>query len=175
MYIEEDKKLFGLSIYGKLLIAFTGILVGFIISRIFLFMPFIVQDDSMKPGLGEGNYVLILKITSPKPGDIILLESPVEPDKAILKRFLAEGEKSLEIKNKRIYIDSMEYVPKWQIQLNDSREFPEYFNHRDNLPLLKIKQGEIFVLGDNLDYSFDSRSFGAINKKLIIGRMIYKF
>ena len=58
---------------------------------------------------------------------------------------------------------------------SDSRIFPEDFNHRDNMPLIKINKGEIFVVGDNYDYSFDSRDFGAISEELIIGRMIYKF
>jgi signal peptidase I len=174
MYFEDEKKL-GLSKYGKILIIFAGILIGFLISRIFFITPFVVQDDSMMPGLKKGDYLLILKITSPRPGDIILLDSPVEPDKVILKRFLAESGISLEIKNKRIYVNSNEYIPGWHIQSNDNRVFPESFDHRDNMPVLKIKPGEIFVIGDNFDYSFDSRSFGGVNKKLIIGKMIYKF
>ncbi len=156
MFINDDKT-YGLTKYAKLLIIFAGLIIGFIISRVFFIIPFTAQDNSMNPNINKGDYVLILKVTSPKEGDIVLLKSPIEPGRVILKRLVAIGEKNIEIKNKKIFINNMEFSPKWNLLSNDKRIFPEDFNHRDNLPQIKINKGEIFVIGDNFDYSFDSR------------------
>jgi signal peptidase I len=174
MFINDDK-IYGLTKYAKLLIIFAGLIIGFILSRVFFIMPFTAQDNSMNPNINKGDYVLILKVTSPKEGDIVLVKSPIEPGRVILKRLVAIGEKNIEIKNKKIFINNMEFSPGWNLLSNDKRIFPEDFNHRDNLPQIKINKGEIFVIGDNFDYSFDSRALGPVDEKLIIGRMIYKF
>ncbi len=170
-----DDKIDGLTKYAKLILVFGGLVIGFIICRIFFFEPFIAEDDSMSPNVSKGDYVLILKITSPGEGDIILVKSPVEPGRVILKRLIATGEKNIEIKNKKIFIDNAEFLPKWNLLSADKRVFPEDYNHRDNMPQAKIKKGEIFVMGDNFDYSFDSRNFGPFDGRLIIGRKIFKF
>jgi len=172
---RNDDRIDGLTKYAKLLLCIAGIIFGFIICRIFFFEPFMAHDNSMNPNISKGDYMLILKITSPKEGDIILVKSPVEPGRVILKRFIAAGEKSIEIKNKKIFINNMEFIPKWNLLSIDKRVFHENFNRRDSMPQIKIKKGEIFVIGDNFDYSFDSRNFGVIDEKLIIGKMIYKF
>ena len=49
------------------------------------------------------------------------------------------------------------------------------FSFRDNMPAIKLKRNDFFVLGDNIDNGFDSRHFGKINEHLIIGEVIYKF
>ncbi|MBN2402254.1 MAG: signal peptidase I [Spirochaetes bacterium] len=174
MFINDDKT-YGLTKYAKLLIVFAGLIIGFIISRVFFIVPFTAQDNSMNPNIAKGDYLLILKITSPEEGDTVLVKSPVEPGRVILKRLIARGEKIIEIKNKKTFINNIEFIPKWNLQSIDKRVFPEYFNHRDNLPQIKILKSEIFVMGDNFDYSFDSRNFGAIDEGQIIGKMIYKF
>lgn len=175
MYIDESTKKFTLTKYAKVLILFTGLVIGFILSRIFLFLPFTVQDNSMNPGLNKGDTIIIFKIGSAKEGDITLFESPVHPDTVILKRIITSGEKTVEIKNKRIFVNNAEFSPRWPQITKDSRVFPEKFSNRDNLPQIKMKKGEFFLMGDNRDYSFDSRDFGPVSEKLAIGRMIYKF
>ncbi len=173
MRIDQDET-FGLPKYAKLIITFAGIIIGFILTRIFLFMPFIIQDDSMKPNFKKGDYVLILKLLSPKVGDALLIKSPLEQDKTIFKRLIASGGEEVEIKEKKIFINNTEFIPK-DINYSDTRIFPKKFSNRDNMNRIKLKKEEIFVIGDNFDSSFDSREYGPIHKKLIIGKMIYKF
>jgi signal peptidase I len=173
MHIDNDN-IFGLPGYAKTIIIIAGIIIGFILTRIFLFVPFLVQDDSMKPNFNKGDYVLILKILSPKVGDAVLIKSPVEQDKAIFKRLIATSGEEVEIKGKRIYINNTEFIPK-DINYNDNRIFPKKFSNRDNMDRIKLKREEIFVIGDNFDHSFDSREYGPIPVKNIIGKTIYKF
>ncbi|MFH0976510.1 MAG: signal peptidase I [Spirochaetota bacterium] len=175
MYITDDSRMQGLTKYAKVLIIAAGIILGFVISRLFFVLPFTAQDNSMNPDIKKGDYVLILKIGSSKEGDIVLVKSKVEKGRVILKRLIAKGEKIVELKDKKIYINETEFIPKWKILSDDARIFPESFSNRDNLFPVKVNKGEVFVLGDNFDYSFDSRTFGAVDERLIIGRVIYKF
>ncbi len=41
------------------------------------------------------------------------------------------------------------------------------------MPAVKLEADEYFLLGDNLDYSFDSRTFGPVSRECIIGRIIF--
>ncbi|MBN2040571.1 MAG: signal peptidase I [Spirochaetes bacterium] len=168
-----DEKTFGVPKFIKFFISIAGIIAGLILTRLFFLMPFIVQDDSMEPTLHKGDYLLILKIGSPEQGDIVLAESPVEQDKVILKRLIASGEKKIEVKNKKIFINSSLHND--YAIITDRRIFPGYFSKRDNMEETTIKKDEVFLLGDNLDHSMDSREIGPVKKNALIGRMIYKF
>ena len=157
----------------KIIISFSGLLAGFLISRLFI-TPFTLNNNSMLPYLKKGDYTLILKYISPEKNDIFLIQSPVEPDKVILKRIIALNGDTIEIKNKIIFINNIKFKME-NIKSTDTRIFPEEFTYRDNMPLIKLNEGEYFILGDNIDFSNDSRTFGVINENLIIGKMIYKF
>ncbi len=51
--------------------------------------------------------------------------------------------------------------------------FPMKFSFRDNMPPVKLERGEYFMLSDNFNSSFDSRSFGPVKNENITGRVIY--
>jgi signal peptidase I len=157
----------------KAIIVFAGLILGFLTAR-FFFLPFTVCDDSMLPNFKKGESVYILKHISPKIGDIVLLQNPVQPDMVMLKRVVGLDGNFIEIRNKIIYKNNDKMKFTWKINSTDNRIFPMNFSSRDNLPAVKIERKMFFVIGDNLDYSFDSRSFGPISEKLIIGKVIYK-
>lgn len=170
---SDDNRIFGVPRFVKFFIAAAGVIAGMIITRLFFIMPYIVQDESMKPALQKGDYILLLKPGSKSAGDIVLAMSPVEQDRFVLKRIVsAQGR--IEIKNKKIYINNKEYENKFSV-IKDRRVFPEYFSNRDNMKIITVGKGEFFLLGDNLDYSMDSRQFGPVRQEKIIGKMIYKF
>jgi signal peptidase I len=169
----EDKQspYTGLSIA---LLIFGGIIAGFIISKIFIF-TLTVTDSSMNPGLKPGDQVLVLKTVAPKLGDIIVFDSPVEPDRVLIKRIIAAGGDTIEFKNKAPYINGKPFVITWKTINNDRRVFPMSFTYRDQMPPVKVRDASFFVIGDNLDKSYDSRAFGVISKDSIIGKVICIF
>ena len=71
MYFDEEKKPITHSILIKVIFIFTGIVLGFLISR-FFFQTFTVSDNSMLPNLQKGDRTVILKIVTPDIGDIVL-------------------------------------------------------------------------------------------------------
>jgi signal peptidase I len=174
MYIQNGKKTITGTAFAKILFMFAGLAAGLLISRIF-FQTYTVMDDSMLPNLKRGDRAIIFKAAAPGPGDVILINSPIENHKVLLKRLLAEGGDAVEIKDKIIYLNSAEFKFQWPVTLKDKRSFPENFTKRDNLPALKIDNGYCFVIGDNLDYSFDSRDFGPVKEEYIIGRVIFQY
>ncbi len=174
MYIQDEKKPVARTIFIKALFIFAGLVAGLLISRIF-FQTYTVSDDSMLPNLRKGDRAVILKITEPEPGDIVLVHSPVERHTVMIKRLIAGDGDVVEIKDKILYVNSAAFKFRWPVTSRDRRTFPENFSKRDSLQALKIEKDFCFVMGDNLDYSFDSRDFGPVSEKYIIGRVLFKY
>ena len=174
MLYRDSKTSEELTLLKKAVIVLGGLAAGFIISQIFI-IQFVVNDSSMMPAMKKGDRVLVLKAGRPVKGDIVLIDSPVEPGRVSMKRIIAQENDSIEIINKKIFINTMEFSSPWETKSLDSRVFPADFSYRDNMPLIKLNASEYFLLGDNLDFSFDSRSYGIVKEKLIIGKLLFKF
>lgn len=162
------------AVLGKILFAALGMLAGFIICRIFI-VSFTMPDDSMLPGLKAGEFLLVLKHVTPAPGDIVMLDSPVEPGTVLIKRVAAVEGDTVEIRDRIIRINGAAADFKWKTKSADKRIFPMNFTYRDNMPAVKMNRNEYFVLCDNLDRGFDSRTLGIIPGGLISGRLIYRY
>ncbi len=162
------------AVIGRILFAALGVIAGFIICRIFI-VPFTMPDDSMLPGLKAGDVLLVLKHVTPVPGDIIMVDSPVEPGRVLIKRVVAAEGDTVEIRDKIFRINGVISDFKWKTKSTDARIFPMNFTYRDNMPAIKMKRNEYFVLSDNLDRCFDSRSLGIIPGNLIAGRLLFRY
>lgn len=105
---------------------------------------------------------LIYRISEPKRGDIVMLYYPVNPDKSFVKRVIAEEGDEVRIVDGRVYVNGEQqddlYVP------------PQYRSHDDHGPF-RIKEGYYFVMGDHRNNSSDSRHWGEVPKKYIIGKV----
>jgi len=68
------------------------------------------------------------------------------------------------------------YIPYWfkNPQINDIVAFKEKSDKVLLKRIIQIKSGKYFVKGDNQNDSLDSRNFGYISKKQILGEMIIK-
>jgi signal peptidase I len=164
----------GLGIIIKIISAVAGIFVGFLVCRTII-VPFGVPDNAMKPALKKGDTVIFLKHATPKRGDIVLIESPVEPGRVLIKRIVAVEGATVEIRDKVFFINNDRFEIPWKTTSTDARSFPMNFSFRDNMPAVKINRNEYFVLSDNLDTGFDSRTLGVIRDDQVIGRMIYRY
>jgi signal peptidase I len=151
----------------------AGFLSGMLIIRIFL-ITMITAGPSMSPAFPEGTRLLVFKLSEPIVGDVIIARNPLSQGTVLCSRVAAKDEASVEIRNKVVYINGKKFAPAG-LQEKDLRNFPNSFTKRDNMPLLRLKHDEYFILGDNRDQSFDSRYFGALHEKDIIGKVIYTF
>ena len=157
----------------KIVMLTAGLLIGFIcIKSIFLMMD--VKTDSMNPALKNGDKIIINKISAVKKGDIIAFDSPAEEGKILLSRIIATEYETVEIRNKIVFVNDKKIEIASDETRNEKIIYPMKFCYRDNMPPVKLERNEYFLLGDNYDSSFDSRSFGKIPGNIVVGKIVYK-
>jgi len=139
--------------------------------RYFLFQPFIVSGDSMVPNLQSGNYLIVDEISyrfsAPERGDVVVFNAGFIPGYAnqrFIKRIIGLPGETVDVKNGKVDI-----TKGGKTIILDEKYLP---NNLATLTDKKITLGanEYFVLGDNRQYSYDSRYWGAVSKKEIIGK-----
>ena len=132
----------------------------------------IVHDISMEPTLVEGDNLVVEKLGFRfdwlHRGDIVVLKMPGE-ERQLIKRLVAvEGDK-VEVRDGKLYVNEELSLIGLPVEPETPQgELPEYTN-------LTVKEGQVYVLGDNRLLSMDSTDFGPIEKKWITGRAIYRF
>ena len=152
---------------------------------------FYIPSGSMEDTLLVGDYLLANKfvygapidvpgtnislfrlpaIRDPKPGDIVIFRSPVDPDRDLIKRCVATGGQTIEIVNKKLYIDGEPFPDPPQSKYADRNIYPAAFNPRDNFGPYTVPEGHFFMMGDNRDNSADSRYWHAASRDLIKGK-----
>lgn len=157
----------------KIVMLSAGLLLGLILARLFFFIM-TVNTGSMNPNVKNGERILISRIAAIKKGDIVAVESPADEGRIILSRVIASEFETVEIRNRIVYINDTVAQFNWNILKEDSTIYPMKFTYRDNMPPVKLGKDEFFLLGDNFNSAYDSRTFGAVPERLIEGRIIYK-
>jgi signal peptidase I len=150
---------------------------------ILLASPFNIAGDSMDPNFHDGQSIMIEKFSyafdSPDRSDVVIFSGTDEPEKYFVKRIiglpgevilLSEGDvyRIIETKHgeeKKILIDEP-YLP----SKNKVYSLRQIDGTRYTVP-----QGKYFVLGDNRDGSFDSRTWKDpfVPKKNIVGKYYF--
>lgn len=115
----------------------------------------------------------------PRPGDIIIFKYPRDPSQNYIKRAIAVGGQTVQIKDKKVYVDGkiieFPHYGKFtdpNIRNKTLREgliYPKGAGNRDNYGPIKIPKDNIFVMGDNRDESYDSRYWGLVPMKNVLG------
>jgi signal peptidase I len=147
------KTLASAAVYATLIVTF-----GFQVAR--------VEGHSMAPTLADQDRLIVNKLAyrigHPQVGDIVMLYYPLNPDKSFVKRVIGEEGDQIRIVDGRVYRNDIpinaDYVP------------PEFRSHDDYGPQV-VPQGYYFVMGDHRNNSSDSRHWGFVPKKYIIGKV----
>jgi signal peptidase I len=131
-----------------------------------------LSSSSMDPTCRVGDIVAVdtksYRTRKPLRGDIIIFKSPLDPSKCPFKRVIAlEGEK-LEIKNKQVYVNGESLSEPYKVHRGTGVQ-----DILDNFGPLLIPVGHCFVMGDNRDFSADSRSWGPLPLINIMGKLLY--
>jgi signal peptidase I len=126
---------------------------------------------TMHPALQDGDCVFVSQMYylkhQPRRGDLVLLKSPENPDYWYIRRIVALGGEQLKIRGTHIIINGKEIKKSWNIYTDQGE--PQGL---DNLPSYEVPKDSVFLLGDNADFSIDSRSFGAIPKGDLKGKVM---
>jgi signal peptidase I len=142
------------AVYATLIVTF-----GFQVAR--------VEGRSMEPTLQDQDRLIVNKamyrfFREPQPGDIVMLYYPRDPDKSFVKRIVAQEGDTVRIENGKVYVNEILqpdlYVP------------PEFRSHENHGPEV-VQESYYFVMGDHRNNSSDSRHWGQVPQKYIIGRV----
>jgi len=119
-------------------------------------------------------------IENPRPGDIIIFKYPRDLSINYIKRCVAIEGQTVEIKNKKLYVDGVQMPLPPEGKFADRQIAPYHkdpagdmtwgLGIRDNMPPRVVPEGYLFVMGDNRDNSADSRFWGFLDRRLVMGR-----
>jgi len=147
------RTLLSAAVYATLIVTF-----GFQVAR--------VDGRSMAPTLEDHDRLIVNKLVyelgDPRPGDIVMLYYPVNPEKMFVKRVIAEENDVVRIVDGRVYVND--------VPLHDEY-VPEEFRSHDDWGPITVQQGYYFVMGDHRNNSSDSRHWGQVPKKYIVGKV----
>jgi signal peptidase I len=170
-------------------IGIAALLIALIV-RSFFFQAFKIPSGSMLPTLQIGDHLLVNKISygvkipfvmktlvpvgEPQREDIIVFIYPQDRSKDYIKRVLGMPGDVIEIRNKQLFLNGKLYKDKHGTFL-DPLIIPGSMQPRDNFGPVKIPDGSVFVMGDNRDYSTDSRFWGFVEFSDVIGKVEFIF
>jgi signal peptidase I len=163
-----------------------------IVIRGFVVQAFRIPTSSMENTLQVGDFLFVNKmvygseidlgiaghqlvyhrfpaIREPKPGEIIVFRYPDDPSRDFIKRCVAIGGQTVEIRDKVLYVDGQAQEEPFAIH-KDPRVLPRETSPRDNFGPYVVPQGQLFMMGDNRDNSHDSRFWGGLPRTLVKGQ-----
>ncbi|MCI5207335.1 MAG: signal peptidase I [Candidatus Electrothrix sp. ATG2] len=155
--------------------------------RTFIIQAFKIPSGSMLQTLLIGDHILVSKfiygiknpfsgsvlipIKSPQQGDIVVFKYPKDPKLDYIKRVVAIAGDTLEVKDKDIYINGVAVDEASYKKITDKDHMlPASASPRDNFGPVTVPEGNIFVMGDNRDNSYDSRFWGFVDLKEVRGK-----
>jgi signal peptidase I len=129
----------------------------------FVAEPFRVPSGSMVPTLRSGDSVLVEKLSrGARRGDLVVFRRPGNGE-IMLKRVVALGGDSVAIEDGALYVDGHR---RHEAYANPQAIDGVYFGP------VRVPRGSLFALGDNRGDSLDSRQFGAVPTRRVIGRVV---
>lgn len=143
----------------------------FVVIYAFLFRPFQVNGQSMFPNYHNGEYILtnlfILHFESLQRGDVIVFKAPPNQEKDFIKRIIGLPGDSVKIQDGSVYINSAQLDESGYLPQN-ARTFGGTFLPEGQEVV--VPENNFFVLGDNRNFSSDSREWGFVSRDKVIGK-----
>jgi signal peptidase I len=129
-----------------------------------------VEGRAMAPTIEDQDRLIVNKLVyrlgEPRRGEIVMLLYPLRPERTFVKRVVAEEGDQVRIIDGRVYVND--------VAMTDSFVTPEYRSHDTWGPQV-VPEGYYFVMGDHRNNSLDSRHWGFVPKKYILGRVQWRW
>jgi|SRR3989344_6540668 len=170
---SEEKKESTFKSVAKEIFIFILIAVGIVLPfRIYMAEPYIVSGASMDPTFESGDYLIVNKISyrfkNPERNTVVIFRYPNDTSKNFIKRIIGLPNETVVAKENTIRIINKKNPDGFEIDQS-------YIIHNVSLNFEKtLGPNEYFVMGDNRSESFDSRSWGPLEKKYILGEPILR-
>ena len=158
------------------LLIYTVVALGLaLFIRFFIAAPYVVSGQSMEPNFHDWQYLIVDRISydlgEPSRGDIIVFDLPHNESKAIIKRIIGLPGETVVLSGTQVTIINEEHPQGFTLE--------EPYLDSANLAggnelMMKLSADEFFVLGDNRRVSADSRAWGSLPRKDIVGRVLFR-
>lgn len=146
---------------------------------------FVVDGGSMEPTFHNGEMLIVNKLAyknfnlswlpftekddwrpfgTPQAGDVVVFKFPQDQNRDFIKRVVAIPGQTVEVRGGKVYLNGIQQNEPYLDQA------PTY----DYGPVT-VPEGQIFVLGDNRNNSYDSHSWGLLDQSLLIGRAEFRY
>jgi signal peptidase I len=142
--------------------------------RMYVAQPFIVSGASMSPTFETGQYLIIDQLSyhfeDPHRGEVIIFRFPGDPSKFFIKRLIGLPGETVELRGEDIFIRNTETGEEFMLD-------EPYLNGvelKGDFLTVTLEEGEYFVMGDNRTASSDSRMWGPVPERLIVGRALLR-
>jgi signal peptidase I len=159
--------------------------------RAFVIQAFRIPSESMLDTLLVGDFLFVNKFEygpkipfthiriklpalsrEPKRGDIIVFQYPNNPSQDYIKRCIATGGQTIEVREKHVIVNGDTLSEPYTIHI-DPQIRPAGYDYRDNFGPLTVPKGELFMMGDNRDNSNDSRFWGTVRMDYVKGHAMF--
>src|SRR3989339_24738 len=142
----------------------------FMMVYLLLVQPHKVDGSSMYPNFEDKEYILTDKVTyrrvDPQRGDVVVFHAPPPYDSDLIKRVVGLPGETILVEDGKVFINGSQLSEKY---LPGSYQTTEKSFLRNGVPYV-IPDEYYAVFGDNRGYSSDSREWGPISKKAIVGK-----
>lgn len=147
----------------------------FVVVYLFLMQPHQVKGSSMYPTFKDKEYLLTDKVTyrlrGPRDGDVIVFKAPINENFDFIKRIIATPGQTVSLNDGSVYVDGKKldefYLPP------EYTTVPGQFLHDGES--YTVQDGEVMTFGDNRDHSSDSRDWGPVPYRNIVGKVFFRY
>ena len=175
---------------------FESIVIAVILAlfiRTFVVQAFKIPTGSMEENLLIGDHLLVnkfvfgpsasaveravLPMASLKRGEVVVFKYPEEPDRDFIKRVIGLPGETVELREKKVYINGTPLNEPYVHFLAPPRSGTEFnevtsFDVRERYGPVTVPPNQYFVMGDNRDNSQDSRYWGFLPRDLVKGKAL---
>jgi signal peptidase I len=142
--------------------------------RYFLIQPFYVKGASMEPNFYDHEYLIIDEISyrfsEPERGEIVVFRYPNDPRQFFIKRIIGMPGERIVINNGQITIYN-DNSPNGHLLSEDSYLGTVFTPGNKDITL---GDDEYYLMGDNRSASMDSRSFGPVPERFVVGKVLFR-
>jgi signal peptidase I len=150
----------------------VGGLIVFLV-RTYIAQPFFVRGGSMDPSFYDGEYLIVEELSyrtglrDPARGDVIVFRYPLNPSQHYIKRIIALPGERVRIDGGTVTVFRAEFPQGVRL---DEGQYLAAAEETNGTVDTTLGPDEYFVLGDNREHSSDSRAWGPVARKLVVGR-----
>lgn len=147
----------------------------FVIVYLFLVQPHQIRGVSMVPTFQDREYILTDKISyrfsSPERGDVIVFQAPKDHELDFIKRIIGLPGEKIKIQNGNVFVYNDKFSNGLQVsEPYTSDPYTSPGDYAKEGEVIIIGSDQYFVMGDNRPRSSDSRFWGLVSRKEIIGK-----